>query len=92
MIARQYRLLLLAKARAADGVAAAAREAGMKQYPMQRLFGQARRLSTDQIAAGMEAILATDIAIKSGVEAVGALQMLVVSLSERKTPDVGDGR
>jgi DNA polymerase-3 subunit delta len=92
MIARQYRLLLLAKSWASEGVTVAAREAGMKQYPMQKLFGQARSLSTEQIEMSLEAILATDIAIKSSVDAVGALQMLVVGLSERKTPDVGDGR
>lgn len=84
MIARQYRLLLLAKAWEREGVAAAAREAGMKQYPMRKLFDQARHLALTDIQAGLETILKTDVAIKTGVDPAGALKMLVVTLSKKK--------
>lgn len=92
MIARQYRLLLLATAWQKEGVAAAARAGGLKLYPMQRLFAQARTLSLDEIEAGLSCILEADMALKSGGGQYGTLKMLVVALSERKTPDVSDGR
>lgn len=80
MIARQYRLLLAAKAWQADGVAAAARALGMKPFPVEKLFAQARKLSIDDVQRGLERILQADLALKSGLDPAGTLRMLTVDL------------
>ncbi len=68
MIARQYRLLIHAKALQAQGRKAQdiAHEVGVPDWTAQRLLGQSARHTFARLEQGMESILAADEAIKTG--------------------------
>ena len=83
MLARQFRLLLLIRLLLKDGRSAPQITAELKlpQYFAGQYFKQAQRLSEPQLITGLERLVVTEQAIKSGEAREAFLQLLIVDLT-----------
>lgn len=86
-LAYQYRLLLAAKAWEREGPAQAASALGVSNYPMQKAFKQARRLSSSRLLQGLLLMIEADQALKRSGDPAVVMPSLVVRLAQIKTPD-----
>jgi DNA polymerase-3 subunit delta len=94
MLIRQYRQVILAQALQsgrfnADQIGA---RLGLSGYPLRKVIEQASRYPADRLEAAYRRLLATDVAVKTGVlEVDTALELLIADLAElarspRRTP------
>lgn len=81
MLARQYRMLVLACGNPRLGADGIARELGVAPFAARKAMGQARRLSLQEALKGLEAILEADEQIKLGWDDTLALEVLVGKLT-----------
>lgn len=81
MLARQYRMLVLACGNPRLGADGLARELGVAPFAARKALGQARRMTLREAIDGLEAILEADLRIKSGWDDTLALEMLVSRLT-----------
>jgi DNA polymerase-3 subunit delta len=94
MLARQFRLLLLIRLLLKDGKKPPQITADLKlpSYFAGQYFKQAHRMSEDQLTAGLEKLVVTEQAIKSGEAREAFLQLLVVDLTARQQPALETSR
>jgi len=84
MITRQVRILLQVKTLVARGVVQkdVASRLRLHPYVVQKVAGQVRNFSVDQLRRAFERIMEVDLAVKTGrIDAVAGLDLLVVALS-----------
>ncbi|HLF79817.1 MAG TPA: DNA polymerase III subunit delta [Dehalococcoidia bacterium] len=85
MLVRQYRQLLLAQALLRQGLNAdqVGSQLNLSGYPLRKTMDQATRYPADRLETAYRWLLASDVAVKTGVLDVEvALEMLIVELSE----------
>jgi len=90
MLVRQYRHLVLAQAMLQEGLGAAQIGAylGLHDFPLRKVIEQASRYPAARLEQAYRKLLASDVAVKTGVlDADAALEMLIVELAElARTP------
>jgi DNA polymerase-3 subunit delta len=85
MLVRQYRQLLLGQSLLRQGLNAdqVGSQLNLTGYPLRKIMDQATRYPADRLEAAYRKLLASDVAVKTGVLDVEvALEMLIVELSE----------
>lgn len=87
MIARQFRLLLGARAWQGAPLSQAAEGVGLKStFPMRKALAQVRQWSRDDIIQALEACSGCDEAMKHGVDGRRALELLTLTLAWGRAP------
>ena len=84
MIARQLRLLLLAKELTSQGVTQAemGKRLSLARYPLEKTLEQERRFSTERLTTFHSRLVETDLAIKTGVlDEPLALDLLIADMA-----------
>ena len=89
MLTRQVRLLLLAQALAQEGARSdeVGARLGLSGFPLRKVVEQAGRFPAANVETAYRRLLATDVAVKTGVlDVTLALEMLIVELAELARP------
>jgi DNA polymerase-3 subunit delta len=85
MLVRQYRQLLLAQSLLRQGLSAdqIGSQLNLSGYPLRKTVDQATRYPADRLETAYRKLLASDVAVKTGVLDVDlSLEMLIVELAE----------
>jgi DNA polymerase-3 subunit delta len=92
LLVRQFRQLLLAQALSREGLSAdqVGSKLGLTGYPLRKALDQAGRFQPERLEAAYRRLLASDVAVKTGVLDIEvSLELLIIELCELARPAAG---